>query len=124
MTSQSMACRPLGAGYVVIAEFVVKPLCIDDFMALALDFSDECLESEAGCWQFDVVQLEATSASVLFYEVYDDLAAFEAHYRSPHLACFKASFAPMIADERPLRRGSRGDALPLTHTAPDEGPRR
>ena len=115
-----MASRPLGAGYVVIAEFVVKALCIDDFMALALDFSDECLESEAGCWQFDVVQLETPPQCVLFYEAYDDLAAFAAHCQSPHLARFKASFAPLIVGERPLRRGTRGHARSVITTAPDE----
>jgi quinol monooxygenase YgiN len=120
MTSQSMASRPLGAGYVVIAEFVVKPQCIGDFMALALDFSDECLESEAGCWQFDVVRLDTTAHGVLFFEAYDDLAAFDAHCRTPHLARFKTSFAPMIVGEQPLRRGTRGHTRSAITAAPNE----
>jgi len=94
-----------------MAEFTVSPQRLDDFIALAQKFSDECLESEAGCWQFDVVQLETTPRGILFYEAYDDLAAFEAHCRSPHLARFKAAFPQMIIAERPLRRGTRGQAL-------------
>jgi quinol monooxygenase YgiN len=110
MTGQDAAGRPLGAGYVVIAEFEVIPEQLSKFMALAQAFSDECIENEAGCWQFDVVQLETTSFGVLFYEVYDDLSAFDAHCRSEHLTRFKAAFKQLVVAERPLRRGSRGHA--------------
>ena len=89
----------------VIAEFEVKPDAIGEFTALARRFADECLQSEPGCWQFDVVQLESTPHGVLFYEAYDDASAFGAHCRSTHLARFKAAFAPLIFGERPLRRG-------------------
>jgi quinol monooxygenase YgiN len=99
--------RPNGrvGACVVIAEFEVKPGAFGDFSVLARRFAEECLESEPGCWQFEVVQLETTPFSVLFYEVYDDAAAFEAHCRSAHLARFKATFPPLIIGERPLRRG-------------------
>lgn len=110
MNSHNMARRPLGAGFVVLAEFEVVPKQIDNFIALAQGFSDECIESEPGCWQFDVVQLETSHTDVLFYEVYDGMAAFEAHCQSTHLRRFKAAFQGMIAAERPLRRGSRGHA--------------
>ena len=95
-------------GHVVIAEFEVKPARLDEFVALAQRFSVDCLESESGCWQFDVVQLTTTPNGVLFYEAYDDVAAFEAHCRSTHLPRFKDAFKNMIVAERPLRRGSRG----------------
>ena len=95
-------------GHVVIAEFDVKPARLDEFVALAQRFSVDCLESESGCWQFDVVQLETSPAGILFYEVYDGMAAFDAHCQSTHLARFKKSFKKMIVAERPLRRGSRG----------------
>jgi quinol monooxygenase YgiN len=99
--------RPNGrvGACVVIAEFEVKPEAFGDFSALARRFAEECLESEPGCWQFEVVQLETTPHGVLFYEVYDDAAAFEAHCKSAHLARFKVTFPPLIIGERPLRRG-------------------
>ena len=88
-----------------IAEFDVKAESLDDFTALAHRFARECLDSEPGCRQFDVVRLESTPRGVLFYEAYDDAAAFEAHVGSPHLARFKAAFPQLITGERPLRRG-------------------
>ena len=94
-------------GHVVIAEFEVKPTRLDEFVALAHRFSVDCLESEAGCWQFDVVQLAMPPNSVLFYEAYDDVTAFEAHCRSPHLAEFRKAFKGLVISERPLRQGAR-----------------
>jgi quinol monooxygenase YgiN len=90
---------------VVIAEFEVKAEALDDFIVLARRFAQECLESEPGCRQFDVVRLESTENGVLFYEAYDDAAAFQAHGGAAHLTRFKAAFTPMINGERPLRRG-------------------
>ena len=89
----------------VIAEFEVKAESLDEFVALARRFAQECLDSEPGCWQFDVVRLESTPNGVLFYEAYDDAAAFAAHCESAHLSRFKAAFPPLIVGERPLRRG-------------------
>ena len=99
--------RPEGevGACVVIAEFEVRPETFSGFCALARRFAAECLHDELGCRQFEVVQLETTPHGVVFYEAYDDAAAFEAHCRSPHLARFKATFPPLIVGERPLRRG-------------------
>ena len=96
---------PDGKTHVVIAEFDVNPGRKSDFIALARGFANECLASEAGCRQFDVVQLETTPNGVLFYEAYDGVSAFEAHCRSPHLARFKTAFEDMVAGERALRQG-------------------
>ena len=46
------------AAFVVIPEFVVKPDCIDAFLALAQDDASHSVADEAGCRQFDVVQME------------------------------------------------------------------
>jgi quinol monooxygenase YgiN len=114
MARSSLTHRPPGAGYVVIAEFDVSPAHLNEFLALANSFSDECIESESGCWQFDVVTLEATASGVLFYEAYDNAEAFEAHCRSTHLVRFKAAFETLGIREKPLRRGSRGNGATPT----------
>ena len=90
---------------VIVAEFEVKAAEFADFIALARRFARECLASEPGCRQFDVVELESPANGALFYETYDDAAAFQAHCASEHLARFKSAFPPMIIGERPLRTG-------------------
>jgi quinol monooxygenase YgiN len=103
MTSQSGAPTP----FVVIAEFEVKSECLRDFLALAHDDARHSLADESGCRQFDVVHLEETPARVLFYEVYDDRAAFDAHLQTPHLARFRAGFPALFVTECTARFGSR-----------------
>ncbi len=113
MTPTNVGRRPSRAGFSVIAEFEVKPERFDDFIILALRFSEECIESEDGCWQFDVIQLESSPLGVLFFEAYDGMTAFEVHCQSDHLARFRAAYGEMVVAERPLRRGSRcHDAMP------------
>ncbi len=92
---------------VVIAELQVKPDSLEAFVALARSFAADCLAQEPGCRQFQVVQLESTPCHVLFFEAYDDEAAFAAHRASTHLVSFKASFQDMVAGEKPLRQGQR-----------------
>jgi quinol monooxygenase YgiN len=39
----------------------------------------------------------------MFYEVYDDQAAFDAHLATPHLARFRAGFPDCVAEQKPIR---------------------
>lgn len=93
--------------HVVIAELEVKPERLAAFVALARSFAAECLRREPGCRQFQVVRLESTPHHVLFFEAYDDAAAFDAHRASGHLLRFKAAFQDMVRGEQPLRQGQR-----------------
>jgi quinol monooxygenase YgiN len=96
--------------FVVIAEFEVKAERVGDFLALARDDARHSLADEPGCRQFDIVQLDELPARVMFYEVYDDRAAFDAHLRTPHLDRFRAGFPALIVAERPVRFGHREPA--------------
>jgi quinol monooxygenase YgiN len=98
--------------HVVIAELEVKPERLGVFVALARSFAAECLAREPGCRQFQVVRLESTPHHVLFFEAYDDAAAFDAHRASDHLVRFKAAFQDMVMGEQPLRQGQREQAGP------------
>jgi quinol monooxygenase YgiN len=93
--------------FVVIPEFVIKPDCIDAFLALAQDDASHSLADEPGCRQFDVVQMQETPHHVLFYEVYDSPAAFEAHLQTPHLARFREGFPALVVEQCPVRFASR-----------------
>jgi quinol monooxygenase YgiN len=92
--------------FVVIAEFEVKSARMADFLALADDDAYHSVTDEAGCRQFDVAVFPG-STRVLFYEVYDDRAAFDLHLETPHLARFRAGFPACIERELPVRFGSR-----------------
>jgi quinol monooxygenase YgiN len=104
--SSSTAAVAAGS-HVVIAELEVKPDRLGAFVALARSFAAECLAREPGCRQFQVVRLETTPHHVLFFEAYDDAAAFDAHRASDHLVRFKAAFQDMVTSEQPLRQGQR-----------------
>ena len=108
MMTNAITAKKSAAGklFVVIAEFEVKPAHLDDFLALAHDDAQHSVAHEPGCRQFDVVQLQSSPNSVLFYEVYDDRAAFDAHLDTPHLARFRTGFPALIVAELQVRFGS------------------
>lgn len=70
--------------FVLLVQLQVKPDAVDRFMPLALENAKASREKEPGCRQFDVLVDPAEPARVMFYEVYDDEAAFEAHQQTPH----------------------------------------
>jgi quinol monooxygenase YgiN len=93
-------------GHVVIAELEVKSERMEDFIVLARAFAATCRIREPGCRQFQVVRLDSTPNHLLFFEVYDDIAAFDVHRASDHLVRFKATFQGVVTSEQPLRLGS------------------
>ncbi|AKZ61982.1 antibiotic biosynthesis monooxygenase [Herbaspirillum hiltneri N3] len=95
----------VATAFVVIAEFEVKSASMADFLALAHDDARHSVADEPGCRQFDVVCI-ADSTRVLFYEIYDDRAAFDLHLETPHLARFRAGFPACIERELAVRFGS------------------
>ncbi|MDE2363108.1 MAG: antibiotic biosynthesis monooxygenase [Hyphomicrobiales bacterium] len=88
--------------FVVIAEFEAAEGRLDDFLATAADDARHSVADEKGCRQFDVVVDDAEPRSVIFYEVYDDRAAFDAHLATPHFARFAAAW-PALAEEKRVR---------------------
>ncbi|WP_091918369.1 putative quinol monooxygenase [Mesorhizobium sp. YR577] len=89
--------------FVVIAEFQVKPGKMDAFIEAALDDARHSVADEPGCRQFDVIRPEGSDDTVVFYEVYDSRADFDAHLETPHLGRFREAFPPLIVTERPVR---------------------
>ncbi|MDQ0319059.1 quinol monooxygenase YgiN [Pararhizobium capsulatum DSM 1112] len=93
--------------FVVIAEFQVKPGKLGAFLEAARDDAKHSVADEPGCRQFDVVCLEGTDGTVVFYEVYDSRAAFDAHLETPHLERFRQAFPPLIVEKRRVRFAER-----------------
>lgn len=102
-----MAGAAGGRAFVVIAEFRVAAGKMEAFLAAALDDARTSLADEPGCRQFDVVCPEGSEDAVVFYEVYDDRAAFDRHLGTPHLARFRDAFPALIVEERPVRFAER-----------------
>ena len=88
--------------FVVIPEFQVKPGRMEDFLEAAAADARHSLEDEPGCLQFDVVRSESETDRVVFYEVYESRAAFDAHLETSHLARFREAFPPLIVAEKPV----------------------
>ncbi len=89
--------------FVVIAEFTIRPGCLDAFLAIARADARDSVANEPGCQHFDAVQPEGSSDRIVLYEVYDDRAAFETHQRTPHYAPFRDG-VPALTVGEPLVR--------------------
>ncbi len=89
--------------FVVIAEFEIRPGQLQAFLEAARDDAKHSLADEPGCQQFDVICPEGAEDTVVFYEVYDSRAAFDAHLETHHLARFREAFPPLVVTERPVR---------------------
>lgn len=88
--------------FVVLPEFVVEAENLDAFLKASRDDAEASKANEEGCQQFDViVDIETTPIRVMFYEVYDDRAAFDHHLQTPHLARFRAALH--LVQEGPVR---------------------
>ncbi len=88
--------------FVVLPSFTVSAANLDAFLDAAHADAAQSVATEPGCLQFDVViDRSAQPAKVMFYEVYTDRAAFDAHLETPHLAAFRDSLH--LCDEGPVQ---------------------
>ncbi len=86
--------------YVVIAEVTVPPERLADFIAVSLEDARDSVVKEPCCQQFDVLLSADGSPTVVFYEVYDDRAAFEAHLQTPHFFRWRDATQALITASR------------------------
>lgn len=82
-------------GYVVVAEFRLKPECVEDFLTRMARHA-ALSRSEPGCRLFEVAQDTADPTTILLYERYDDEAAYLAHRATPHYALFREWAPPLL----------------------------
>lgn len=69
--------------FVVTVTYRIKLERVANFRAAILTNAAASLRDEPGCHQFDVCFAE-DGARCFLYEVYDDIAAFDAHRTMPH----------------------------------------
>ena len=86
--------------YVIVAEVAVQLERLADFIAHSLEDARASVANEPGCRQFDVNAAADGSATVVFYEVYDSRAAFEAHLQMPHFFRWRDATQDWITGSR------------------------
>lgn len=74
---------------VVLVQVTVRAELVAEFERAILANAEGARTREPGCLRFDVSQKEDEPTAWLFYEVYRDGAAFEAHRASPHFAAYQ-----------------------------------
>jgi (4S)-4-hydroxy-5-phosphonooxypentane-2,3-dione isomerase len=74
---------------VVLVQVTVKNEMLAEFERAILANADAARTREPGCLRFDVSQREDDPGQWLFYELYKDAAAFDAHRASPHFAAYQ-----------------------------------
>ncbi|MGB7206807.1 MAG: putative quinol monooxygenase [Anderseniella sp.] len=82
--------------FAVVVTFEIRTGMINEFMPVMLENARASLRDEPDCHQFDVCTDEKQPDSVFLYELYSDLAAFEAHQLTPHFHQFNKAGGPMI----------------------------
>jgi (4S)-4-hydroxy-5-phosphonooxypentane-2,3-dione isomerase len=85
------------APYINLVELVVVPAELSKFLELAKDNAETAIK-EPGVREFNVMQLATNPNHVVFYEVYDNEAALNAHRSSDHFKKYQAATANMVAD--------------------------
>jgi quinol monooxygenase YgiN len=70
----------------LIVRLDVHPERLAQFLAAIEENARRSFEDEPGCHYFDVTQDTKNPHHFIFYELYDDEAAIEAHRRAPHFA--------------------------------------
>jgi quinol monooxygenase YgiN len=57
---------------------------------------DRCLRDEPGTLQFEVLRPREEETAILVYKVYESDAAFDVHWKGPHVARVRAEAGEMI----------------------------
>lgn len=92
------------AKFVVIVDLEVQPENSDAFIEAATENAKQSVSLEPGCYQFDVICALECKAKITFYEVFENVEAFEAHAKMPHAAAFMGKAKSMVV-EQAARRG-------------------
>ena len=92
--------------YAVIVDFKTKAEHATAFRDAIVANARASVADEPGCSQFDVCVDPQDGTRIFLYEIYDDLAAFEAHMRTPHYAVFDKLSAPLV-EAKTVRKFSR-----------------
>ena len=88
---------------VVIVDIEVREEDSDVFVAAARENARESVRLEPGCHRFDVIRALDDKTKITFFEVFDDVEAFQAHAAFPHAATFIATAKALVVNQAPRR---------------------
>ncbi len=71
---------------VLIVNLEVHPERLEQFLTAIQENATRTFQDEPGCRYFDVTQDTTRPTHFMFYELYDDEAAIEAHRQASHFA--------------------------------------
>lgn len=82
--------------FAVVVTLKIKAGQMDQFMPLMLENARASVADEPECHQFDVCTDANHPSTVFLYEVYSDLAGFNAHLQTPHYKRFDSTVGTMV----------------------------
>jgi quinol monooxygenase YgiN len=80
----------------IIATIDVAPDRRDQVLPLLMAHRRRCLEDEPGTVAFEVLVPHDDASKILLYELYEDAAAFQAHWNGPSTARFREEAGSMM----------------------------
>ena len=88
----------------VVAQFAVKPECVDDFIVAARRTMVEPTLKEPGCIEYDLCQDAADPTRFAMIETWEDEAALGAHLAQESLQAAMGTLTPMAAEPPSIQR--------------------
>jgi (4S)-4-hydroxy-5-phosphonooxypentane-2,3-dione isomerase len=70
----------------IIGTAEIAPGRIDEVLPLLMAHRDRCLKDEPGTRQFEVLRVRDDDTKLMLYELYENDAAFQAHWNGPSVA--------------------------------------
>jgi (4S)-4-hydroxy-5-phosphonooxypentane-2,3-dione isomerase len=80
----------------IIGTIEVTPGWINDLLPVMMAHRARCLKEEPGTINFEVLRPNDDDTKLLLYEVYEDRAAFDAHFNGPSTARARKERAGMV----------------------------
>lgn len=90
----------------ILVRVQVKPEARDAFLSVIAEDARDSVRLEPGCMRFDVLQDVEDANKFVFYEVYRDAAAVEAHRQMPHYAKWREHGVPLLVAPATITRTS------------------
>jgi (4S)-4-hydroxy-5-phosphonooxypentane-2,3-dione isomerase len=82
--------------FALFATAEIAPGRVDEAAALLRAHGRRCLDGEPGTLRFDVLRPKEAPQRLHLYEVYEDEAAFQAHWNGPLIARVRAEMEGML----------------------------